>query len=177
MALNVKWDLWPGDRWYAVFFYNCPIECFMSHHQAGEKEQLIWACTLHFSILFSLFTILLQRRARHLAQNTLILEFMSPKNITSLVDADRSHHPLGNWEKWWEKKRKNSEGKTSDLPKFDTMCSERLKAMQQKSRMVHLCLLTFKDHHLSSEEGGRKAACIFCPCCWLGKFSWRLQGC
>lgn len=42
---------------------------------------------------------MLEKGDRHLAQNALILEFMSPKKITSVVDADSLHHPLQNEKK------------------------------------------------------------------------------
>lgn len=49
---------------------------------------------------------MLYKGDRRLAQNALILEFMSPKKITSMVDADSLHHRLQNEEKSWEKRKK-----------------------------------------------------------------------
>lgn len=47
---------------------------------------------------------------------------MSPKKITSMVDADSLHHPLQNEEKCWEKRKKIAEGKGSDLIKSSAPC-------------------------------------------------------
>lgn len=54
---------------------------------------------------------MLEKGDRHLAQNALILEFMSPKKITSVVHADSLHHPLQNEKKSWEKRKKIAEEK------------------------------------------------------------------
>lgn len=84
------------------------------------------------------------------------------------------------------KEKENCKGKSSDLIKSSASCV--LKYFHLKLwyttelQMVHLWLLTFKDHNFRLEEGDKKkvmrvrSTCLFCPCCWFGKFSWRLQG-
>lgn len=62
---------------------------------SGQRERIAHL-GMYTSFLHPLFPLCSHviEKGQHLPQNALILEFMSLKNTTSIVHADRSHHPL-----------------------------------------------------------------------------------